>query len=207
MKKKNPTKIKIKNSAIELFNTGDTLSTTTNHIAEFANISPGNLYYHYKDKGDIIKEIYLDMSSEFESFNSFEYILSSDNPLQALWDMFDKYSELFYKYKFLMRDISTLMTIYPDIKEEFLKRQEKRIAQIEGLYKYLMSKDIIEIPEDEIHLRAKLNWFISGYWHLFTSTTGEITKESIKETKTIIFKMQLYPNLTASGLDLYNKLK
>lgn len=207
MKKKNPTKTKIKNAAIELFNNGDTLSTTTNHIAKFAKISPGNLYYHYKDKGDIIKEIYLDMSSEFEGFNSFEYILSSNNPLKALWDMFDKYAELFYKYKFLMRDISTLMTIYPDLKEEFLKRQEKRIIQIEGLYKYLISKDIIDIPKDEIHLRAKLNWFISGYWHLFTSTTGEITKESISETKTIIFKMQLYPNLTINGLELYKNLK
>ncbi len=204
--KKNATKEKIKKSAIELFNTEDTLSVTTNHIAKHAKISPGNLYYHYKDKCEIIKEIYLDMSAKFEEYNSFEYILTSDNALLALSKMFDKYSELFLEYKFLMRDISTLIATYPKIKELFLMRQEKRIGQIEGLFKYLISKDIINIPEDEIHLRAKLNWFISGYWHLFTSTTGDITKESIKETKTIVFKMQLYPYLTKYGLELYKEI-
>ena len=49
-----PTKQKIKKAAIELFNNQDTLSVTTNHIAKQAKISPGNLYYHYKNKEEII---------------------------------------------------------------------------------------------------------------------------------------------------------
>lgn len=206
-KKKNITKEKIKKAAIDLFNESETLSISTNHIAKAAKISPGNLYYHYKDKEEIVTEIYLEMSKTFEEFNSFEYILSSQNPLQTLWDMFDNYGKLFLNYKFLMRDISTLMATYPKLKEQFLIRQEKRIEQIEGLFKYFIASDIINIPQEQINLRAKLNWFLSSYWHLFTSTTGEITSESIKEIKTIIFEILLLPYLTQNGKVLYNNIK
>ena len=204
MRKSLSTKDKIKSAALELFNSGDTLTVTTNHIAKQAKLSPGNLYYHYKNKEEIIKDIYIDMSSEFESYNSFELILSSENPLEILSMMYDKYGELFWKYKFLVRDISTLLAMYPDLKNIFLERQEKRFLQIQSVLKYLVNLDIIDIPKDEIPLRAKLNWFISSYWQIFTSISGEVTKESIKETKYIVFNMQLFPYLTAKGKTLVN---
>lgn len=199
MKKSLSTKEKIKLAALELFNSGNTLTITTNHIAKLAKLSPGNLYYHYKNKEEIIKDIYLDMSSDFESYNSFELILSSDNPLEVLSKMYDKYGELFWKYKFLVRDISTLLAMYPDLKSIFLQKQEKRLLQIQSVLKYLINLEIIDIPLDEIPLRAKLNWFISSYWQIFTSLSDEITKESIKETKYIVFNMQLFPYLTEKG--------
>lgn len=202
MKKKMPAKEKIKKASLKLFNENDTLTVTTNHIAKEAMLSTGNLYYHYKNKEEIIKDIYLDMSSEFESFNSFELILSSENPLKVLSLMYDKYGELFWKYKFLVRDISTLMAIYPDLKNTFLQRQEKRLLQIQSVLKYLVDLEIIDIPKDEIPLRAKLNWFISSYWQIFTSASTDITTDSIKETKYIVFKMQLFPYLTDKGKEL-----
>ena len=204
MRKSLSTKEKIKAAALELFNSGDTLTVATNSIAKKAKLSPGNLYYHYKNKEEIIKEIYLDMSNDFESYNSFELILASENPLEVLSKMYDKYGELFWKYKFLVRDISTLLAMYPDLKKIFLQRQEKRLVQIQSVLKYLIDLDIIDIPKDEIPLRAKLNWFISSYWQIFTSFSGEVTQESIKETKYIVFKMQLFPYLTDKGKKLSN---
>ena len=201
--KKSITKEKIKKSAIELFNTQETLSVTTNHIAKNAGISSGNLYYHYKNKEEIIREIYQEMSSTFVSFNSFEKILLSDNPLKELSSMFDLYGELFWQYRFLMRDSAVLIAIDPELKSMFAKNQDIRISQIEGLIKYLISEDIIEgIPKDEIPMRAKLHWFISAYWQVFTSTSTEITKESIKEAKEVIFKLQIYPFLSDKGKTL-----
>ena len=202
--KKSPTKEKIKKVACRLFNENDTLSITTNHIAEHAKISPGNLYYHYKNKEEIITQIYLEMSTKFENLNSFEQILLSDNPLLILSQMFEKYGELFLEYKFLLRDISTLIAIYPCLKKEFLQRQSKRIEQIESVFKYLISLKILNpMKENEIHLRAKLNWFVSSYWQLFTATDGEITKESIKESKQIVFEILLLPYLSEKGKKLY----
>ena len=206
MKKISATKTKILQNALELFNNQDTFSITTNHIANHAKLSPGNLYYHYKNKEEIIIDIYLMMSSEFESFNSFELILSSDNPIKILSHMYDKYGELFLKYKCLIRDIGGLIALYPRLKSEFLQRQEKRIVQIEGLFHYFLQLGIIELREDEINLRAKLNWFISSYWQVFSSTFDDVSFQSIKEAKIIIFQILLYPILTPKGKEFYDQL-
>jgi hypothetical protein len=70
------------------------------------------------------------------------------------------------------------------------------------VFKYFIDQGILDIPKEEIPLRAKLNWFISSYWQLFTSISGEISKESIKESKIIVFKMQIHPYLTSKGREL-----
>lgn len=207
MKKISATKLKILNTALELFNDNDTFSITTNHIAIKAKLSTGNLYYHYKNKEEIIVEIYLMMSEEFESFNSFDLILSSSNPLEVLSMMYDNYGELFLKYKFLIRDIGGLLALYPLLKSEFLQRQEKRLLQIQGIFQYFIQLEIIEVTIDEIELRSKLNWFISSYWQLFSSTMGEVSKMSIEESKLIVFKILLYPILTPKGKELYHQLR
>lgn len=205
--KKSPAKEKIKKVAIELFNENDTLSISTNHIADKAKMSPGNLYYHFKNKEEIIVEIYLEMSENFDSLNSFEQILSSQNPLLVLSNMFNNYGELFWRYKFLLRDIATLITIYPKLKILFTQKQAQRLQQIQSVFQYLISLEILEnIEENEIPLRAKLNWFISTYWQLFTATEGEITQESIKESKYIIFQILIYPYLTPKGKMLYSQI-
>lgn len=199
------TKEKIKNTAIKLFNENETLSISTNHIAKEASISPGNLYYHYKNKEEIIREIYTDMSKNFENFNSFKEIAKSVNPLKEMDLMFDKLAVLFWEYRFLIRDSALLMALDPKLKEHFTNNQKKRITQIEALLKFLIKEDIlIPFDEGELHLRAKVNWFISAYWQVFTSTMEEITIDSIKEGKEIIFKIHIFPFLTSKGKVLHD---
>ncbi len=201
--KSSSTKEKIKLTARILFNEGDTSTITTNHIAKKANISPGNLYYHYKNKEQIIIEIYQDMSAHFESINGFERIALAKNPLREFSLVFDDYGKMFWEYRFLVRDISTLLVIYPELKELFISNQTKRIEQIKSLYLFFMDQGIIEgIDPDTLELRAKLNWFVSSYWHLFTSISQEITHESIGQTKQIIFQFQLMPFLTPKGKEM-----
>lgn len=190
------TKEKIKKVSIDLFNSTETLSITTNHIAKSLGISVGNLYYHFKNKEEIIREIYAQMSSEFESLDMFSSIMESSEPLEELSKMFDNFGELFWKYRFLMRDSALLMALDKELKTMFMINQEKRIHQIQMLLRFLISRQIIKnISEEEIVMRAKLNWFISAYWQIFASTSGELTKESIKEAKEIIFKLHLEPLL------------
>ena len=184
------TKTNIKNSAIRLFNEQETLSISTNHIAKQAGISPGNLYYHFKNKEEIITSIYKDLSSEFESTNSFEIILLSKNPIEALHHMFELYADIFYSYRFLLRDSMVLIALYPSLKENFTKNQDKRIKQIESVLEFLIKENILEFENNQdLHKRAKLHWFITGYWQVFASSTGEVTKESIKEAKEIFFEL------------------
>lgn len=196
MKKESVSKKKIKKYALDLFNEKDTFSITTNHIALCAKISTGNLYYHYKNKEDIIIDIYEEMIEEFESLKSFEKILNSQNPLEELSKMYDLYLDIFWDYRFLMRDSSVLLSTLPKFKEIFIQRQNLRIEQIKTLIEYFISKEIFrQMSEDEILLSAKLNWFISTYWQNFISINEVITKESFKEAKDVIFKININPFL------------
>ena len=196
-KKKVPLlKEKIKSISLELFNSSETLSITTNHIAKSLGISVGNLYYHYKNKEEIIKDIYLQMSSEFEDLNIFDNVMKSETPFTELSLMFDLIGELFWKYRFLMRDSTLLIALDKDFKDIFIKNQEKRIKQIEILIEFLISKNIIRnISEEDIKMISKVSWFISAYWQTYISTNGELSKNSIKEAKDLIFKLHLEPLL------------
>lgn len=198
--KKISTKERIKSAAIELFNTHDSLSITTNHIAKAAGISAGNLYYHYRNKEEIIREIYAEMSERIESLKSFEKMLSSDTPLSVLDESFDHYGDLFWEYRFLMRDAPVLMALDRELKSAFIANQEKRISQIAGVIKFLISEEILEnIPKEEIPLRAKLYWFVTAYWQVFASMDGEVSRESIRETKEAMFKIHIAPFLSEKG--------
>jgi AcrR family transcriptional regulator len=207
MGKKLKTKEKIKKTALMLFNENDTISITTNHIAKDAKISPGNLYYYYKNKEEIITDLYLQMSNEFEEFNSFKLIAHANNPLEVLSQMYDNYGNLFFKYKFLIRDIGALLALYPNLKELFSQRQNKRLAQIESLLNYFLELDIIQIEKEDIPLTAKLNWFIPTYWQLFTSVDGNISHDSINEVKHIVFTILLKPILTKKGQELLEQIQ
>jgi len=197
------TKTKIIESAKKLFNEQDTLSITTNHIAKEAGISPGNLYYHFKNKEEIILYLYKNLSNKLESLNTFENLLLSKNPIQTLHQNFENYGDMFFEYRFLLRDAMVLIALYPSFKEAFSINQDKRITQIEGLLQFLIKENILKFPEEQsINKRAKLQWFITSYWQVFTSSSGEVSKESIKESKEIFFEFMIYPFLTPKGKEM-----
>ena len=49
---------KIIDASLMLFNEHGERSISTNHISSHLNISPGNLYYHFANKDEIIVQIF-----------------------------------------------------------------------------------------------------------------------------------------------------
>ena len=62
------TKERILATSLELFNRLGERNVSTNHIAEALGISPGNLYYHYRNKGDIVFALFERYQATVEPF-------------------------------------------------------------------------------------------------------------------------------------------
>jgi AcrR family transcriptional regulator len=59
------TKSRILDAALALFNERGTSNVTTNHIAEALGMSPGNLYYHYRNKAEIVRGLFARIMGEW----------------------------------------------------------------------------------------------------------------------------------------------
>lgn len=55
---KNSTYQRIIDASLKLFNENGERATSTNHIAAHLSISPGNLYYHFANKDEIIMQLF-----------------------------------------------------------------------------------------------------------------------------------------------------
>ena len=98
------TKEKIIETSINLFNEKGCLNTSTRHIADELGISIGNLYYHFKNKEEIVIEIYEIFSKKLSSHIHFS-ILDEDEVFN-----FEKFINDYFiwetEFKFLRVEIS-----------------------------------------------------------------------------------------------------
>ena len=84
-----------------------------------------------------------------------------------------------------------LIALYPSFKENFVRNQEKRIKQIESLLHFTKRKCYSIWRKYKFRTKSKMHWFITAYWQSFASSTGNVSRESIKEAKEIFLNFDL----------------
>ena len=101
------TRDKIVLAALHLFNEYGERNITTNHIAAHIDISPGNLYYHFRNKQEIVREIFSLYSSEL--LERFSPIYGQQESLVLLKHYLDSTFNLMWKYRFFYANLPEIL--------------------------------------------------------------------------------------------------
>src|SRR5450755_3414444 len=136
MPKKKPrrTAERILDTTLELFNRFGEPNVSTTLISAELGISPGNLYYHYPAKEELITKL-------FERYDAAlaDLLRASDGVanVEDAWLFFHMLFELIWQYRFLYRDLNDLLSKNRRLETHFqfvLKNKGKAVqAVLDGL--------------------------------------------------------------------------
>ena len=100
------TRERILATALRLFNAAGEPNVTTADIADEMNISPGNLYYHFRNKDDIIGELYGALESSLRPLLA---AAAGRTPtIEDLWLFLHLLFEKMGEYRFFYRDLDEI---------------------------------------------------------------------------------------------------
>lgn len=170
------TKERIIDAAIELFNERGTAAVSTNHLAEAAGISPGNLYYHFRNKEEIILAAYERALSAYDEVwhRAGTEPPSPDTMLRLLGDTFDAQ----WRFRFLQRELTALVQRDAAMRERYRDVQHGRLAFYRELIGGWVAAGIATpIPEDRLDDLVLASWVIGDQWLAYLEAMGGAADE------------------------------
>ena len=199
------TKDKIIQTAISLFNLHGTKAISTNHIAKEMGISPGNLYYHFRSKNDIIRTIANKFSSEIGSVLQIQLDTISDfsNNLTSLFNRFFKiqqsYQFLFLEGVHLTKQDPILLNNYTKLRGLIKIGYHELLSNLVKIK--IMKKQSLYIIDDLLDAQ----WIIMWYWINHT-VLDRITYDDFQIKKGIKLSFSIIkPQLTSVGKIAFDK--
>ena len=117
MPERSKTKTRILATALGLFNNEGESQVSSVDIASVMGISPGNLYYHYKGKDEIILALFEDFEEEIRQVLTAP--MNEPLSLPDNWVYLYIIFEEIYDFRFFYRNMSELLTRIPDLRGPF----------------------------------------------------------------------------------------
>lgn len=155
----------------ELFNRDGEPNVSTNHIAIEADISPGNLYYHFSSKDAIVLEL-------FKRYLLAVHPLFEHNPEQApdveeLWLRLHLVFEAMGRFRFLFRDLPGLYARIPGLRRALHGLLARQRNMLMTLFAGLRERKIMRIDDHDTDLLADNILLSMTHWIPFAEVRGD----------------------------------
>ena len=156
------TKQRILNTCLTLFNEEGEQHVSAVDIANELDISPGNLYYHFKGKEPIIETLF----DEFES--RYSELLSSaseiDISTESSWKFLYILLEEIYQFRFFYENVHNILERIPTLKKRFARLLNIQRSTMELVLLTLLDQEVVIMRPDDIATTAQSLSLTLTHW-------------------------------------------
>jgi len=153
---------RILETSLLLFNEEGEHNVTTVDIANEMDISPGNLYYHFKGKESIIDALFTRFDHEFGTLLRESGQARLD--LKDYWFFVYVVFEEIHKYRFLFVDLGDIMLRYRDIEKRFRRLVGQIRSAITLVLQNLNEQAALTLDKDQLAALGDTITMIMLYW-------------------------------------------
>ncbi|HYE50501.1 MAG TPA: TetR/AcrR family transcriptional regulator [Azospirillaceae bacterium] len=179
--------------AIRLFNEGGVAKVTTNHIAAAAGISPGNLYYHFRNKEEIVRAAYGRFGEEADALLS----VPPEGEQAPAAELLRRYPAgtfaIISRYRFFFEDMAELCRRDEALADDLRRLQRRFVARLKELLLRLRGTGLVlpGTPEAELEMLADNVWLVSRGWMEFAANAEvpEPTEQAVRRGVAHIFAL------------------
>lgn len=166
------TRPNILNASLKLFNDNGFVNVRLQHIADEANVSIGNLAYHFANKKELLAHIYKNLvGKQSELLNELNIVPLFEN-LDRHWD---NVFEIQHTYSFFYQDTLEILRFDAQIANSYRKHIQWEKDQWYRLIQFNVSRGALNAvgKEEEIKQKAELIWLIENSWLQQTTVAGK----------------------------------
>jgi AcrR family transcriptional regulator len=156
------TRERILELSLRLFNDFGEPNITTTVIADEMHISPGNLYYHFRNKDDIVNSIFVQFEGEIVRMLTVP--AGRRSSMDDVWSYLHAMFELIWKYRFFYRDLNDLLSRNRTLELQFKAILGHKTALARQLCEGLRSEGALEADDARIGAMATNMAVIATYW-------------------------------------------
>ncbi|MDE2417519.1 MAG: TetR/AcrR family transcriptional regulator [Burkholderiales bacterium] len=146
---------------LDLFNRFGEPNVSTTLISAEMGISPGNLYYHYPAKDELINSLF----DRYErSLN--ELLNASDNvrDVEDAWFFMHSLFELIWQYRFLYRDLNDLLSKNRRLETHFQFVLKNKTRSVKAMLDSMSRSGAVRVDSREIEPTATSMVVVLTYW-------------------------------------------
>lgn len=164
-KPKRRTRERIIETALRLFNDFGEPNVTTTVIADEMDISPGNLYYHFHSKDEIIEAIFVSFEREIEETLAAPTRRLAD--VEDIWLFLHLLFEQIWKYRFFYRDLNDLLTRNRLLEIHFKQILAHKVRTASKLCADLVATGAMQASTEQVRALATNMAVLATYWLSF----------------------------------------
>ena len=163
------TRDRIIEASLQLFNEQGERAVTTNHIAAHLGMSPGNLYYHFRNKQQIIAELFERYAAEAEQNLALPEgrALDLDDKARYLETM----GATMWRYRFMLRDLEHLLASDTELAARYRAFSRLALHAIEAIFQGTIDAGILDARYANAEVLALNSWLLMTSWVNFLCTT------------------------------------